>query len=284
MEDRNGYKERILRVLTHIEQRLDEDISLDDLAEVACFSPYHFHRIFRGMVGESVMSYIRRLKLERAAQRLTYSDTPITNVAFDAGYEAHESFIRAFQARFSSTPSGYRTDTRRRIHEELLKKESKGVTPMDVSIVKMPAKTVAFVRHVGPYKDCGPAWEKLMRWAGQKGLFGPDTELLGICYDDPDVTPPEKIRFDACFTVEPGTVGDGDIGIQETGGRDHAMVVHKGSYNNLIHTYAYVCGQWLPKSGREIYSGPTIEIYRNHPDDTPEDKLITDVYIPLEDR
>ena len=108
--------------------------------------------------------------------------------------------------------------------------------------------------------------------------------LLGICYDDPDVTPPEKIRFDASIIVAEGTSVDGDISIQEIGGLDYAMAINKGSYNNLINTYAYICGQWLPKSGREIFSGPSIEIYRNNPKDTPEDELITEVYIPLENK
>jgi len=76
-----------LRVLVHIQQHLDETIELDELAHIAHFSPYHFHRIFRGMVGESLMEHVRRLRLERAAHRLKFTDTSVTNIAFDAGYE-----------------------------------------------------------------------------------------------------------------------------------------------------------------------------------------------------
>ena len=282
MESLNGYSERMLRVMMHIEQHLDEDISLADLADVACCSPYHFHRIFRGMVGESVMSYVRRLRLERAAQRLTYSDATVTGIALDAGYEAHESFIRAFRARFSESPSAYRTASRRRIHEEILRNASKGVRLMEVRIVTVPEKTVACVRHVGPYKDCGTAWEKLCTWGGPKGLLGMGTEFLGICYDDPEVTPADKIRYDACITVPQATLGDSDVTIREIGGGDYATAVHKGSYDNLIGAYGFVCGQWLPQSGREISSAPSIEIYRNNPEDTPEEELITEIYVPLE--
>ena len=80
----------------HIQHHLDEAVSLDELAALAHFSPYHFHRIFRGMVGESVMEHVRRLRLERAAHRLKFSDEPITRIAFEAGYETHEAFTRAF--------------------------------------------------------------------------------------------------------------------------------------------------------------------------------------------
>jgi len=66
-ETEQSYKERVLRVLMYIHSHLDETMSLEDLAGIAHFSPFHFHRIFRGMTGESVKEHIRRLRLERAA-------------------------------------------------------------------------------------------------------------------------------------------------------------------------------------------------------------------------
>lgn len=98
------YKARMLRVLKHIQQNLDEELSLEDLAGIACFSPYHFHRIFRGMLGESTREHIRRLRLERAAVQLKRSDASVTMIAFDAGYETHEAFTRAFKAMTGIAP------------------------------------------------------------------------------------------------------------------------------------------------------------------------------------
>src|SRR5436190_9441013 len=106
------YKQRVLRVLVHIQQHLDDALDLDELATVAHFSPYHFHRVFRGMVGESVMEHVRRLRLERAAHRLKFGDQPVTRIAFDAGYETHEAFTRAFGAMFGESPSQFRTTHR----------------------------------------------------------------------------------------------------------------------------------------------------------------------------
>src|SRR5437763_11130066 len=107
-----AYRERVLRVLVYIQNYLDEALALDDLAAVAHFSPYHFHRIFRGMVGESVMEHVRRLRLERAAHRLKFGDQPVTRIAFDAGYETHEAFTRAFAAMFGTAPSQFRATHR----------------------------------------------------------------------------------------------------------------------------------------------------------------------------
>ncbi len=76
-QTRQAYKERILQVLVHIQTHLDHPLPLDELAGLAHFSPYHFHRVFRGMVGEPVKEHVRRLRLERAAHRLRFSDQPI---------------------------------------------------------------------------------------------------------------------------------------------------------------------------------------------------------------
>ena len=100
-----SYHERLARVLAHIEGHLDEPLPLDDLAAVACFSPYHFHRVFRGMVGESVKEHVRRLRLERDARRLLSGDSTVLALALDAGYETPESFTRAFDALFGLAPS-----------------------------------------------------------------------------------------------------------------------------------------------------------------------------------
>src|SRR5215510_12521255 len=102
------YQQRILRVLIHIQTHLDEAISLDDLARLACFSPFHFHRIFSGMTGEGVMEHVRRLRLERAAHRLQFTEEPIVRLAFDAGFETHEAFSRAFKNMFGISPSEFR--------------------------------------------------------------------------------------------------------------------------------------------------------------------------------
>lgn len=94
------YKRRILRVLVHVQSHLDEPLALDYLAHLAAFSPCHFHHVFTGMVGESVKEHVRRLRLERAASRLKLSSAPVTDLAFDAGYQSLEGFTRSFHAAF----------------------------------------------------------------------------------------------------------------------------------------------------------------------------------------
>ena len=96
------YRERMYVVLMHIQRHLDRALSLNDLAGLAHFSPFHFHRIFKGMVGESVKQYVKRLRLERGAVQLKLTGRPVLQIAHEAGYETHEAFTRAFKMRFAS--------------------------------------------------------------------------------------------------------------------------------------------------------------------------------------
>jgi AraC family transcriptional regulator len=290
------YKERMLCVLVHIQQHLDEALALEELAGLAHFSPYHFHRVFQGMVGESLMAHVRRLRLERAALRLKHTDQPVTRIAFEAGYETHEAFTRAFRALFGESPTGFRAihqplalpDTPSGVHYDpdagLLDftPHYTGGMPMEASIKKMSEMRVAFARHVGPYQEVGPTWGKLCAWAGPRGLFGPRTVLLGLCHDDPCVTPPERIRYDACIVVGDHVQAEGDIGIQTIPAGDYATTIHGGPYTGLAQTYARLCGEWIPQQGRELRSAPSIEIYQNDPNRTPPEELRTEVCVPLE--
>jgi AraC family transcriptional regulator len=295
---RQSYQERILRVLIYIQEHLGDAISLDELAAVACFSPFHFHRIFRGMVGESVMEHIRRLRLERAAHQLRSGGDPVTSIAFAAGYETHEAFTRAFHALFGMSPSRFRQlrrplsqcrapsgvhyagDGRLTRFQPFLS----GDSPVDVRIEFIPVMTVAFMRHVGPYQDVGATWGKLMSWAGPRGLLGGSSRILGLPLDDPEVTPPEKVRYDACIVVDPGFRPEGEVGLQEVGGGEYAVLTHRGPYRTVGETFALLCGQWLPASGREARSAPPLLIARNDGTGTRPENPAVDVCIPLAER
>jgi AraC family transcriptional regulator len=288
------YRERILSVLVFIQKHLDEELSLEEYARVAYFSPYHFHRIFRGMVGESLAEHMRRLRLERAATRLKRTDWSIVEIALEAGYETHEAFTRAFRALCGCSPSRYRRDTsvlpalgpngvhyRENSSLDNLQLPAGGET-MEVRIERVNPMLVAFVRHVGPYDGVSVAWERLCLRLGKEGLLGPGTQFIGVCHDDPEVTPPEKLRYDACVTVDSDFVAQDDVGVQTIGGGEYAVTTHVGPYNLLGRTYAQLLGQWLPCSGRELRSEPSLEFYLNAPESAEPQDLITDIYAPLE--
>src|SRR5262245_32825920 len=184
------YQQRLLRVQLFIQDNLDDDLSLERLAKIAHFSPYHFHRIFRALLGEGVHEYVRRLRLESAAQVLRSTGRNVVEVALGAGYGSHEAFSRAFRQRFGVSPSEYRNGVRGQEEEVTAMGEAK---EYPLRVEACPERRVAFVRHVGPYGEVGPTFGRFMGWVGQRGLLGPGTMVLGICHDGPEVTAPDKL-------------------------------------------------------------------------------------------
>jgi AraC family transcriptional regulator len=288
------HRKRILAALLFIQAHLDEDPDLEAIARVAHFSPFHFHRVFRGLVGEGVAEHVRRLRLERAAYQLKFSEAKVVRIALDAGFEAHESFTRAFTAHFGMPPSAFRKLHRSvpvpaapsRVHF-VPGGETPEFTPltenraMNVQVEKLPARRVAFVRHTGPYQGCGAAWQRLFQWAGMKGLLTGPVESFGLCYDDPEVTSADKIRYDACLVPSRPVQPEGDIGVQDVAGGEFATLEHVGPYGTLSATYDYLCGPWAAGSGRALGTPPSMEFYLNDPGTTPEQELRTKVCIRL---
>jgi AraC family transcriptional regulator len=285
------YKQRILHVQMYIQQNLDRELSLEELAKESHFSVYHFHRIFRAVVGESLKEHIRRLRLERAASFLKHTNKPVINIALNAGYQAHEAFTRAFKTAFGCSPSDFRSSnsTSPRGIITHYQNDTKAKDPnliigdnhMQVKIENIEAMHVAFVRHVGPYNQVAKAWDHLSTHLGKDGHLGSGSKFIGICYDDPEVTAPEKVRYDACITVEESFVPEGEIAVQTIGGGEYAVTTHFGPYDKLGETYSRLFGEWLLQSSRELRSDPCLEFYLNDPDGTDPEDLITDICLPL---
>jgi AraC family transcriptional regulator len=284
------YRRRIVRTLVHIQQHLDDELELEKVATVAAFSQFHFHRVFRGLVGEPFKEYVRRLRLERAAQRLKQGGEPVIRIALEAGFEAHESFTRAFGAMFGVSPSGYRAahrpgpDAASGTHFDDTASyhlPDYGNLP-PVQVRELPPMRIVFLRHVGPYEQVGTTWTRLMGWAGARGLVGPSMKTIGIVHDDPDVTPADKIRYDAGLVVSRPVQPEGEFGVLELAGGRCAVATHKGSYQGLGQVYQRIYGGWLPKSGYELRDAPAFEEYLNSPRNARPEDLVTVIHVPLE--
>lgn len=265
----------------YIHQHLEEELSLEQLSEVAVFSRYHFHRIFKGMVGESVKAYVRRVRLDHAAILLKQTSDSVVQIALASGFESHSAFSRAFAKQFGMPPSVYRIHAYARL--EVQQMTYWNDIELRVEIVERVPMDVAYIRHEGAYCECSRAWDTLCMWAAPRGYLQPGVELLGICYNDPDVTSSEKILYDACIELRCAVQELEQVRIQRINGGKFARVTHEGAYDTLSETYSQVCGQWLPQHGYHIASRPSIEVYLNSPEDTEQQDLLTDIYIPLSD-
>lgn len=294
------YERRIGRVLDYIRDHLDEDLSLSTLAGVANFSPYHFHRVFRAMVGEPVGTFVRRLRILTAAQKLSGDRArPITAIARECGFSSSSSFAREFRHHVGMSASAYRRlgaeskdwQPERKIGEDAFPKphytvrmtdKGKGRdVQMTVEVKTLPELHVAYIRHVGPYNKIGSAFGKLMGWAGPRGLLRfPETKVLAVYHDNPDVTEESKLTSSACITVPTGTPVDGLVKTMTIPGGQFA-VGHTEIFPDQFGEAWNKLMQWLSTSGYQPDDRMCYEVYLNDHESHPEKKFILDICEPI---
>jgi AraC family transcriptional regulator len=318
---RAEYIRRINRVIDYIEANLDKNLSLETLSEVACFSRYHFHRLFGAVTGEPLCQFIQRVRLERAASKLIHYPTKsITQVAFESGFSSSAGFARAFKETFGMSARVWRAGGHRE-NGNLRKDESnsgkrasktrkdytvpslyiesnimtqtwritvkeKSRIQATVEVREIPEMQVAYVRHIGPYSGDSALFNgligKLMRWAGPRGLLRfPDTKLLIAYYDNPSITDESRLRTDVCITVPGGTPAEGEVGRMAIPGGRNAVARFEITPDHFGDAWNAVYGGWLPESGYQPDERPSFEVHLNDPEQHPEGKHIVEIHAPV---
>jgi AraC family transcriptional regulator len=277
------YQQRILNVLIYIQNNLDGELSLEELAQTAFFSPYHFHRIFSAYTGESIKSYVRRLRLERATRDLLFTELSLVQISERAGYDTQQSFHRAFKEAYLSTPTDFREKKQAVLTPELIQKKYPDAMMPEVSIVKIDPISVAFARHVGSYDNILNVWMLLAGEFGVKQLMSDAIQKISIPYDAKEITPEDKMRYDACIVLSafPDFKANGKVGVQTIRGGKYAVITHKGPIESIEATYELLFGVWLAQSKYEPDDYPNFMMHRNTPYATKSESLLTDIYLPL---
>lgn len=299
------YEQAILSTLLYIQSQLESELSLEILARRVGFSPYHFHRVFREVMGEPVKAYVRRLRIDRAAYRLKISQETIMPIALDAGFKTHEAFTRAFQRQFGIPPAEFRKNSLRASRarkkqvqphylsefpplgeSDLITNQS---TSVPVRVERVRPIIVAFVRHVGPYdrlldpgSPMAKLWEELFAWGNANLLINADSLLIGIPQDAPSITPPEKQRFDVCVQIPEFRNPSGHIGCQTISAGIFGVGRHYGSFNNLADTYMHVYDTLVATGKFRMRAQAPFEVYSYSPVRGDIRIRFTDVYVPVE--
>jgi AraC family transcriptional regulator len=286
---RLAYEQRVNRVIDHVRAHLGEELSLAALARVAAFSPFHFHRVFRAITGETLFGFIQRLRIEKAAGALSmHPDLSVLGVALDHGFSSAATFARAFRVHFGMSATEWRTGgvERWRARHDRAGKAGKPFrkrgkaratrapqtsrqeeTLMRVQVRDLPAFKVAYMRYVGPYGPHGiPAlWHRLLRWMEPRGLCTPERTTLGVAYDDPAITAAERCRYDACVVVPEDFGADRWVNVTTVPAGRYAVAGFTGTAHEIGAAWDQVFRAWLPRSGYEPDDRPCYELYRGNP-------------------
>ncbi|HGH1669692.1 TPA: GyrI-like domain-containing protein [Bacillus cereus] len=290
-QSRNEYLRRIHKVQDYIESNIDSSLSIEKLADIAGFSKFHFHRIFKGIVDEPLSRYVNRLKLERATNLLTYRlDMTITDIAYHFGFTDSAVFSRTFKNYYGVSPSQYRNDNSKNC------KDVRGIPQYNeckqvrgnVEIVTADDINVAYIRHIGTYGELTIAFpkmiEKVFHYAAKQNyhVFD-DTKVLTIYHDHHEFTEDYHLRTSLCITIpDASAVETNDIGIMIIPSGKYAVGHFEIFQDEYKGAWDFIYGEWLQNSGykpRDLYP---FEMYKNDPRRHPEKKHIVDIYVPIE--
>ncbi len=275
------YEQKLNHIIEYIHHNLDSKIDIKTLAEISHFSPFHFHRISRALLGEPIGAYISRTRVETAAKMIRYTALGIEDIAYNVGYETPSSLSKAFKNHFGISPIGYRKDkfytikTMQTMETTLNIKKPK--------IIDVDDKQCLYYRMQGAYNtlDYGSAWVKLWGEVKAQKLFTAGIEHLGLPHDDPNITEDDKIRYDACLVIHKKANPSGEIGVKTLKGGKFATFLYQGSYSNFPEVYNYIFNDWLLNNDYELRDEPVREKYISNPERVEEHKLKTEFYLPL---
>ena len=276
----NDYTQRINKVVAYINDHLDESLDLKTLAEVAALSEFHFHRVFKALKGESIGAHISRLRIEAAARLLRYSALSIEDIAFNIGYETPAALSKAFKNQYGITPTKYRTN--KDIY--IMKKEiiNPDLALKAPKIMELEPKNLIYVALTGEYGtlDYGKAYEQLGAVVKSQRLFTKGIESICVSYDDPKITEASLQRSEVSLAIHKPAHPEGKVSCKTLAGGKYAVFFYQGSYSHLSAVYDAAM-RWVIDSEYEVREEPTFEKYLNDSRRTPEEKLKTEVYIPI---
>ena len=281
---KNSYIQSIDRVVGHLNQQAEGIPTLQELADIAGISPFHFHRVYRAITGETPSGTVRRLRLARAASMLEQTQKPITEIAFDVGYDSSQAFSKAFRDVTGFSPTGLRQEPQQLetvIKELSSPPEQPTMKTLEVRLVSLDPFKVIASRHLGPHKGLFKAYGNLMKWATETGRGSAFQGIYGVPIDDPRGVPEEECRFDCCFDFGPDVEPDEAHPEVFLGGGLYAVTRHVGPYEGLEEKYDFLYGPWLSSSEYFLREGAPYNHYQADPDTLPPEEWETDVYLPI---
>lgn len=296
------YRRRICTAMNYISNNLQTQLTLDEIAQVAHFSKFHFHRLFNSMVGETVGGFSKRLRIESAARTLIHDPAiDITRLSQNFCFSSSQNFARSFKQHFGSTPSEFKKENSNQRHmisnpghssenpsaydvnTVIWEDSSPGMlNEYDVSIEQTDNIDVAYTRRIGAYgfEGCSQAYDKLIPWAISRGLITTE-KIIGVIWDNSNVTAHENCRYDACITIPAGFVNSGGMALQTLAKGTYAIFNMTIINNDFDTPWKNIMGDWLPKSGYVPDDSPCYEIVMQSGHDDPQGKWLIAMYVPI---
>jgi AraC family transcriptional regulator len=276
------YVERVNRAIDYIRAHLREPIRLANVAEVAGFSEFHFHRVFRSLMGETLNDFVKRVRLEKALSLMILPDAPsLTRIALASGFSSSSDFSRSFKQRFGLAPSAFDSEAHRRARRaELIEFGRAGETPVDLSSLpegenpdgftvtlrSLPERTMAYRRVIAPFREHAvvDAAAAHLAWAASRGFA--EGVWYGYMWEDPEVVPLDECRYDVAVEVPAEAQwSDLDVGRISFPKMRVAELSVRGDIELEQRALDWLYRTWLPGSGLLPAAHPVFEVWCGQP-------------------
>jgi AraC family transcriptional regulator len=271
----NEYIQRIDRVIDYLRANLDRQLKLEELARVACFSEFHFHRIFSAVTGETLNNFTNRLRLEKAARLLRYSGHKLTDIALDCGFSSSATFSRAFRSSYDTSPGQFRKSgeiKKSKICKELFSAQEYFLpmsmeekrTAFPVRLIDVAERQVAYIRVTNAFEmeRVLAALNTLIEWAKSQNIFEQGT-LFGMSVDDPHVTPKHLYRYEVCLASSLPFECKQGISKLKMPAMRYAATRVSGDIRKVSTATDYLIRGWLIHSDYEPRHAPSLEVFLN---------------------
>ena len=225
-------------------------------------------------MGEACASYSRRIRLENSVNQLMHDPVPLSVVAAWFGYASQAAYTRAFTRHFGVPPLRYvetilgRTQedyARRQLDEAGRERGTVRLADEQVVLVRRPSRQVLARRFYG--HDLADHWRRLL--TDLPPGFADGADVIGMAYDSPHATPPDRWRFDCALAFETDArtraslVGDLGFDLVEAPGGLHAEVTLEGDHVDAWRAVIGLFTRWLPRHPAYRTEGDPI-VYRLH--------------------
>jgi len=281
--------ERYKKLLSYIDEHFKEDINIDKIEDVSFYSYRNINRIFEALHNETLGKYVKRLRLEKAAQYLSYSDMGVSEIAYEVGFEDRAAFSKAFKNKYNLSPSSFRAHGEALLETTQRSFLPKEGIPRDVltfDIEYLPSFEYLFLEYRGSYDDLpaiNTSWDVLIEYLSKKGLLSENSIFMTEIVDDADISDHLNFRYHFALVLETplSFVPEGFFRTKAHKRQKYVKFTHKGSDKSSIDFYKKIYAFWMLDVNLELVDLPTLEFYSNYDEHIPEDELITEIYIPV---
>lgn len=296
------YIKRINTVLTYIDENLGAELSLQTIASIAFYSPFHLHRLFKAVTNETLNTYITRKRIERTAIMLIHNrEYSIADIAEKYGFKNDSTYSRTFRKIYGQSPTAFRKLNQGNFSKigKLDSKNGKANFITDeyiyninhlknwitmnakIEITEMPKMNLAYLTQIG-VNGIENTFQQIIKWATPKKLLEKsETTVCRVFHDSFKVTDADKVRMSIGIRSGEDIKVDGEVGLTTIKKGKH-IVGHFSIEPKEFETSWNSLFIWMNEKGYKKADRYPFEIYHNNFNDHPEKKCIVDLCIPIE--